>query len=215
MMLGLGLSLWNAALRGGGGANPVSELAALLSGQSAIHFLDGAADVSGTLTSTDLSGLSNDFTQATAGNKPTISTAGAAFDVDDFLSLTVSGGTFTLVMSMTHDGVATSGNLISDDLGAERMRYVSGGAAGLGETATVDGVATSTRGQLYTAINGAGEVLLVVTGADYTGRTAFTLGKSSLSAQSTFRRAVLIDEGSVTGADYTAAVTKASALVMA
>jgi hypothetical protein len=192
-------------------------IAALLAGggKSGYYRLNEAGLFSGTLIADDLSGLSNDLSQATSGSQPSIGTGGATFDATDFLPLTITGGTFTVVMSFTKADASTSGAMMADQSQNVIAQYQSGdGTSTDPSTTSVGGTVRTTRGAIYTALHTTGEQLVKMASADFTNATQIRLGRGSSSMVGTVRRVVILDHAAL-GGGLAAAVALAETVVMA
>lgn len=220
MNLGLTLAL-GLMPTSGGGADPTTleQLIAAVNaggGFSSVHDFTQATNT-GTWTSEDLSANNRDFTQGTAAAQPGISgTLGATLDGSDALDQTISGGTFTIVASVTKSDASTDGVIISDQGGAILVRYtVPTNTVTHPGTVTVNGVATPDRDDLYTALHTTGERLLKVAGLDMTGDTALRIGgRPATGLLGSIRRIVVLEHGTM-GAGLAAAVALAESWVVA
>jgi len=162
-------------LQSGGAPSAVASAVALLNGRADSGIWDGrAATDSGTLTVANLSGLAPSFSQATAINKPAISTLnGLGFDgANDQLTAVSNFPTGVLFSFYALVNVMTAGGrILRDEVFYSSPSVVSPIASGSGSVA-VDGAAITTREGLSASLQG-GFRLLSVTGFDLTNPLAF------------------------------------------
>lgn len=203
-MIGLGLSIGLAQKTAAGSppASTLDSLNALLAGNSSVVDLTQATG--SPIGCADLSPLANDWLRAT-GSDPTVSgTLGIVIAAasNQNIGFPAAGGTYTLITSMTMASSDISARAISNNAGGEVLRLIQSNATLNPYPVEVDGVTLdpNTRGVAWSAIAINAEVILVITGISQTALTHLELGRGGGdSADSSFRRAVVIDEGSVTG----------------
>lgn len=199
-------------------ADPVADLIASMDANPGDHaFVDytDASDVP-PWTGVDQSANGNNHIQSTGSRKPALSASGATFDGNnDAVVQSISGGTFTVAMAVTVNDPDDPGVFVSDNGNTTYVQYQSGsGVSHQATTVTVDGVATGTRGAVYTAVNGAGEVILVMQGLDLTGRSELRIGRNSGTMNATVRRVAVIAEAAM-GSNLASARTLAAQAVAA
>ncbi|QUL37667.1 hypothetical protein [Erythrobacter sp. JK5] len=186
-----------------GSGDPFGDLLALIDaagGRSSIHDYTLASDVP-PWTSPDRSANGNQHLQATGSRKPALGTNGATFDGNnDFVSQAINGGLFTVAMAIMVNDPADPGAILSDEANTTYVQYQAGNTASHFATAVqVDGVVTTTRGDLHDAVNGAGEVVLMIEGVDFSGRSELRIGRGSGAMNATVRRVAVIEESAFPG----------------
>ena len=181
---------------GSGSGDPDADLIALLSatgGQSSFHDYVNASDVPA-WTSQD-SANANDHTQSTNSRKPGIDASGATFDGNnDYVLQTITGGSFTVAMAVTVNDPADPGVFVSDEANTTYVQYQVGSGVAHLATVRVDGAVRATRGEVHDAVNGAGEVVLLMEGLDLSGRGQLRIGRGSGAMNATVRRVAVIEE---------------------
>ena len=184
------------ATAGSGSGDPVADLIALLSaegGQSCFHDYVNASDLP-PWTSAD-GANANDHTQGVNARKPALSADGATFDGNnDYVLQDIAGGSFTVAMAVTINDPSDPGVFVSDDANTSYVQYQAGSGVAHLATVWVDGEVRSTRGEVHDAVNGAGEVVLLMEGLDLEGRTQLRIGRGSGAMNATVRRVAVIEE---------------------
>lgn len=173
---------------------------AALNGQSSMVDCTEATTTAG-FTGVDMSGNGNNLTPAFSSNAPSIDgTLGAVIDgANEHLNLAISGGTFSLAMSVKMDNSDTQQTLVSNSANAFVLLATSGSATALGATCKVDGVSVTTQGGLFSALTDGAEHIVTVEGYNATGLTSLRIGRPGNSFLGSVRRIVWIEEGTVTG----------------
>lgn len=209
MRIGLGINLGSTSAAG----TTLDSLKAILDGNSdaSIHDFTQATLVGGTtFTAADLSSNGNDYTQSNAINRPGISASlGATLDGNDTMLRTIAGGNYSVVMTLTK-GVSTDGTILCDQALTVALRYWSGVTVLTYSNLTVNEVAAANSDELFVALDGQGERVLAYHAAPFTGDTQLNIGRNSSGLVGSVRRAVIIPESQITGADLTAARTLAA-----
>ncbi|MDJ0641431.1 MAG: hypothetical protein QNJ15_01310 [Erythrobacter sp.] len=181
---------------GSGSGDPEADLIALLTaagGQSSFHDYVNANDAP-PWTSQD-SANSNDHTQAINSRKPGIDAGGATFDGNnDFVFQAITGGSFTVAMAVTVNDPADPGVFVSDDANTTYVQYQAGSGVAHLATVRVGGEVRSTRGEVHNAVDGAGEVVILMEGLDLAGRNQLRIGRGSGAMNATVRRVAVIEE---------------------
>lgn len=214
-MITLGFSFFGG--EGGEVVDNEAELLTLLNssgGQSSYHNYADATDVP-PWTSEDQTTNNNDHTQSTGSRKPLPATPpsnGADFDSNATAIQTINEGTFTVTLSMSLNGLATVGNIISSAGAGVNVSYDSSSTASLDITARVAGQTVVTRQDLYNALNGAGEVVVELEGLVLTNGTDIRIGRTTNSIQGTVRKVAMLDETAL-GVDLAQARTYAALAV--
>ncbi len=184
------------ATAGSGSGDPEADLIALLSaegGQSCFHDYVNASDLP-PWTSAD-GANANDHTQGVNARKPALSADGATFDGNnDYVLQDIAGGSFTVAMAVTVNDPSDPGVFVSDDANTSYVQYQAGSGVAHLATVRVDGEVRSTRGEVHDAVNGAGEVVLLMEGLDLEGRTQLRIGRGSGAMNATVRRVAVIEE---------------------
>ncbi|WP_298470064.1 hypothetical protein [uncultured Erythrobacter sp.] len=187
---------------GSGSTDPEGDLIALISaagGQSGFHDYTTAANGSPWVSS-DRSTAGNDHRQSVNSRKPSVDLAGAIFDGNnDFVLQAIAGGTFTIAMAVTVNDPADPGVFISDDANTTYVQYQSGSGVAHQATVRVNGEVRATRGEVHNAVNGAGEVIMLMEGLDLSGRSQIRIGRGSGTMNATVRRVAVIEEGAFPG----------------
>ncbi|MEM8724823.1 MAG: hypothetical protein AAGE86_04785 [Pseudomonadota bacterium] len=182
---------------GSGSTDPEGDLIALINaagGQSSFHDYTNAA-AGAPWTSSDSSALGNDHTQSVNSRKPAVDAAGATFDGNnDFVLQTISGGTFTIAMAVAVNDPSDPGVFVSDNANTTYVQYQAGSGVAHQATVRVDGEVRATRGEVHDAVNGAGEVVILMEGLDLAGRSQLRVGRGSGTMNATVRRVAVIDE---------------------
>jgi len=185
-----------------GSDDPETDLLAMINaagGQSAFHDYTGATEMP-SWTSLDSSAASNNHTQSINSRKPAIGAGGATFDGNnDFVMQSISGGRFTIAMAVTVNDPSDPGVFVSSEANASYVQYRAGSGAAHQALVLVDGSTRSTRGELHDAVNGAGEVVLLMGGLDLTGRSQLRIGRGSGTMNATVRRIAVIEEAAFSG----------------
>jgi hypothetical protein len=173
----------------------IIEIVSEAGGKSGVYDMALGVVVGSELVIGDLSDNGNNITQLDSARRPAIGSGGATFAVDDWLGLTISGGTFTVVMSLTKDGTSTGGNIISDQAANSGIsQYSSSSTNALNTVNRVNGTVAVNRQALYNALHGAGEVALTVEAIDAAGDTQLRIGRGSSGGYAgVVRRAVILD----------------------
>ncbi len=231
--LGVGCSvvhLYQRPILGGGGPPPdvLTALLALLaanSGQHSVHHYADATDIP-PFTSVDLTGQGRDHIQATNSRKPTVDPARGIIITDgDRLEMTIAGGIFSIIASVTRDAGDAAGVLFSDDGNRSICNFQEGNGTALffsntfvsssAATITDPGSAVLTRGDLHAALPDDTEVLVSAQNIDHTGNTLLYMGRGSGSFFGSFRRAVILEETAFSAMDLLTARQLASQYVLA
>jgi hypothetical protein len=176
--------------------NPMSELLALLNaagGQNAFHDYSTATDT-GTWTSVDLTANGNNHLQATSTNKPTIGAGGATFSANRFVTQTITGGTFTVIMTFTKADASTLGNMVSDNTGLAPITYNQASTVSLTNITRVGGVIFPRRDMLFAAMHQAGEVVVTLESIALPNSGQLRIGRSTSGLAGIIRRVVIINE---------------------
>lgn len=178
-------------------------------GQSSIHDYSRATLAAGVWASVDRSRNGRNHTQSALVEQPVISPAGALFDgINDNLRQDITGGTFSFILSFTKAG-GSQGFLLSNQTGAERLRYQDGNALAwsAGMTVTVGSANTPTRDAFHDAL--VGSVVITVQNVAFSGDTQIQIGRSAGAApEGTIRRMIVLDNAAL-GSNLAEAVTLA------
>lgn len=199
--------------------DPNADIIALVSaagGKSGVYRMSQGAVVGSALVIPDQSDNGNDLTQTDSARRPTIAANGATFAADDWVALPISGGTFSVVMSLTKDSASTTGIIVSDQAASSGIsHYASGSGSTLSATNRVNGETVATRGEHYTALHDTGERVLTVEGIDANGDTLLRFGRGSSGGfEGVIRRAVILDHAAH-GAGLATAIAAAQTWVAA
>ncbi len=180
-----------------GSGDPQADLLAAIDaagGQSAFHDYTGATDVP-PWTSQDSSTAGNNHTQSTNSRKPVLGASGATFDGNnDYVLQAIAGGSFTIAMAVTVNDPADPGVFVSDEANTTYVQYQGGSGVANQATVRVNGEVRATRGEVHDAVDGAGEVVLVMEGLNLSGRTQLRIGRGSGTMNATVRRIAVIEE---------------------
>lgn len=173
----------------------IIDLVNAAGGQSGVYQMSLGTVVGGTLLVPDRSNNGRNLTQADSARRPIIGSAGATFAADDWLGLTVSGGTFTVVLSLTKASASVTGNVISDQAAASGISHYNSTATNTLSTSNrVNGAVVTTRQALYNAMHATGEVVLTIEAIDASGDTQLRLGRGATGGfEGVIRRAVILD----------------------
>ena len=116
-------------------------------------------------------------------------TLGAIYpDATTLIARTQASADYTVVFTMTKDdGQGDSADAYLDS----NIRIRSGNGTALPETMEVDGVAVTTRGELYTALDDEAEHTVVISGMT---SPQLRLGRSGSGVTGSFRRVAVINE---------------------
>lgn len=161
-------------------SDPLADLLAAINaagGQSSVHRLRNATVSGGVWRSEDMSNNDNDLVQATASQQPTIGATGATFSGNQNVRQTITGGTFTVVMSFTKDDASTNGAVLSDQSNNQPARYTQGVFTTPGCTVIIDGNSAPNRDAFYLALHQTGRKVVMMQGCDFTGDTELRLGR--------------------------------------
>lgn len=134
-------------------------------------------------------------TESNPNRRPTITTAGAVFDsaARGHVEQMITGGTFSVFMSITLAPASTTGTLLSDQAAASAANYTDGSTNSLPFLTQVDGVTVSTSDELHDALKAGGtEKTLTILGANFAGDTELIIGRASGSLIGTVRRVVVV-----------------------
>lgn len=172
-----------------------------------LDFTTGAVDGSAWVAD-DLSGLGNDASQSFSWLRPT---GANVWDGSTRVDLPISGGTYTIVMSLTKDDSSTSGFLIDDQSPAPAVRYEQGSTIAIVDLVYVDDVLVTTYGELFDALHQAGEVIVRIVGSARP-TSPIEFGRGSAAIVGSIRRAVVLNHAAL-GAALTATVAHALAWV--
>ena len=74
------------------------------------------------------------------------------------------------------------------------VQYQAGSGVANLATVRIDGAVRATRGEIHDAVNGAGEVVLVIEGLDLSSRSELRIGRGSGTMNATVRRVAVIEE---------------------
>jgi hypothetical protein len=165
--------------------DPLADLLAAVNaagGQSSVHRLRTATVSGGVWRSEDMSNNDNDLVQATASQQPTIVSTGATFSGNRNVRQTITGGTFTVVMSFIKDDASTAGIVLCDQANNGVTRYAQGQGSVPGGTVIIDGNSIPTRDAFYNALHQTGRKVVMVQGCDFTGDTQISLGRAGGSS---------------------------------
>jgi hypothetical protein len=160
--------------------NPLADLLAAVNaagGQSSVHRLRTATVSGGVWRSEDMSNNNNDLVQETGSVQPTIGPTGATFSGNQNVRQTITGGTFTVVMSFTKADASTNGFVLSDQASNGVARYTQGSFTTPGCTVIIDGNNISNRDAFYNALHQTGRKVVLMQSCDFTGDTQLRLGR--------------------------------------
>lgn len=167
---------------------------------NAFHRYDTAALVGSTMTSSDLTANNNPHTQATANNRPVRVATGLSFDGNDTMRQTIAGGIFTVIMAFAKSDASTHGNLIVDQGGAGvGAQYQSGNTAAFPVTVRVGEDIVTNPNALYLALHQAGERIITIEGANFTGDTLIQIGRTVTGLAGVVRRVAIARESDFAG----------------
>lgn len=124
-----------------------------------------------------MSANNNDLTQSAVASQPVIGTTGATFDNGDWVAQTITGGTFTVVMSFTKADSSASAVVLSDQAAAAVLQYAQGVSSATGGTVTNDGNTIPNRNAFYLALHQTGRKVSETQGCNFTGDTLMRLGR--------------------------------------
>lgn len=175
-------------------ADLIAALDTVSNGQSFYLDFKRAVLANGTLTIPDQSANGNDAVQAVSTNRPPLSFNGAYFGNNDFVTVPISGGAFTVAIAFAKDNLSTNGNMLSDDAINGGFDYQTGLTSSNPTNIFVNGEAVGTRGRFYALMQDAGEVIVVIEDADFAGDTELRIGRPSGALVGEVRRVIAIDQ---------------------
>lgn len=215
MRTGPGISLTNLMPAGGAAVTALGTLQSLLT-SGTCSIADFTTATGSPLACDDLSTLNQDWLRV-SGTDPTVSGSLGLVLAEastNNIALATAGGTYTFVFSITMASTDTSAIVIATDTNGTVLRVISGNATALPFTTEVDGASVTTRDNAWTAIAIDSEVVVTISGLDQTGLTHLNIGRwGGGSPDASVRRAVVIDEATITGGNYTDAVSNAETWV--
>ncbi|MEL6530615.1 MAG: hypothetical protein AAFQ27_11680, partial [Pseudomonadota bacterium] len=195
--IALSASAFSDSTGNSGSGDPQADLLALIDaagGQSSFHDYTTAIEVP-PWTSLDRSSAGNNHTQATNSRKPALGAGGATFDGNnDFVFQSISGGTFTVAMAVSVNDPSDPGVFISDNANTSYVQYQAGSGVSHQATVRANRQVRATRGELHDAVNGAGEVILLMEGINLSGRSQMRIGRGSGTMNATVRRVAVVEE---------------------
>ena len=162
--------------------DPLADLLAAMNaagGQSSLHRLSTATVSGGVWRSEDMTTNNNDLTQSTAASQPAIGATGATFDSGDRVNQTITGGTFTVVMSFAKADASAAGTILCDQGSANVVQYANGVTSATGGTVRIDDTPIANRDALHDALHMAGVKVIEMQGCNFTGDTMLSLGRGA------------------------------------
>lgn len=191
------------------------QLSALLKtagGDNSLHDFTATTDT-GTLTSPDLSGNGNAFTQPLAARKPAPGPQGLTFAADDHLAQAINGGTYSVVATIMLGAGTTNGVVIANQAADTIAAYTQ--ASTIAMSGSVNGVSVATRGAFFTALSITESRRCRLSGLVLTGANQLRIGRSSsVGMVGTVRRFVLLNHATL-GSNLGAAIALAEDWVAA
>lgn len=167
-------------------ATPLNDLIAAVNaagGQSSIHRLRTANVTGGIWRSEDISANNNDLVQATGSAQPTIGALGATFTSNHVVAQTITGGTFTIVVSFTKIDASIGGSMVSNQAAGKQVQYVRDATTlGTGAVTMIDGNTITSRAAFYNALHQTGRKVVVMQNCNFVGDTQLRLGRGGNSS---------------------------------
>jgi hypothetical protein len=189
-------------------ATPLTDLLAMFNaipgGRSEFYDLAAAIDTgpginNETWTCAGQSQNNNQISRfGSLARRPVIAPDGALFgpvgSSQTNIGTPVVGGLYTVIMALTKAAEATSGTLISNNLGTIHVQFSNTSTTALPQAIWVDGLVTGTRQALFNALNDGLRHIVTVTDINVQSANELILGRNSGSFAGTIHKLVVIEQ---------------------